>query len=335
MTWETRAERSSNLWLRLMTATYDLFGRRFCEALLYPIAVYFFVTSAETRTASLAYLRRMFPDESRRSLLFLSYLHVLEFSRALLDKFSVWHGDIGFQALSFEGKDELRALVNSGKGAIVLGAHFGNIEVLRAIARDVDGVVVNALMFTKHNPRFNALIESLDPRSRVRIIETDAVTPDLVANLEERLSRGELVALLADRVTPGSPDKTVSVDFLGDMAEIPSGPLILSSLLGRPIFLAFCARVSSGRYRVFFERFSDRISLPRRDRAAMLTEHAQRFARRLEDYCRRYPLQWFNFYDFWRDSARSVDADDRTGEGHGHDPDRYSSGRAEGVDPVN
>jgi predicted LPLAT superfamily acyltransferase len=63
----------------------------------------------------------------------------------------------------------------------------------------------------------------------------------------------------------------------------------------------FCLR-EGGRHRVYFERFAERIELPRRDKEAALAAYAQRYARRLESYCLRDPLQWYNFFDFWAEA---------------------------------
>jgi predicted LPLAT superfamily acyltransferase len=44
--------------------------------------------------------------------------------------------------------------------------------------------------------------------------------------------------------------------------------------------------------------------MPRLDRGkrdAMIRQCAERYAQRLEHYCRLAPFNWFNFYDFWAD----------------------------------
>ena len=47
--------------------------------------------------------------------------------------------------------------------------------------------------------------------------------------------------------------------------------------------------------------FAERIAWAQRtSRDAVIAEHAQRYASRLEHYLRLAPLQWFNFYRFWR-----------------------------------
>ena len=45
--------------------------------------------------------------------------------------------------------------------------------------------------------------------------------------------------------------------------------------------------------------FSERITLPRKEREAALTQYAERFAHALQTRALAYPLNWFNFFDFW------------------------------------
>jgi predicted LPLAT superfamily acyltransferase len=50
---------------------------------------------------------------------------------------------------------------------------------------------------------------------------------------------------------------------------------------------------------IHFELFRQSIRLPRKSRDQALARLAEEYAGRLEHFCRRAPLQWFNFYDFW------------------------------------
>jgi len=86
--------------------------------------------------------------------------------------------------------------------------------------------------------------------------------------------------------------------FLGEPAPFPQGPYILAHLLECRVYLMFCLR-EQGRYRIFFEHFAERIRLPRHEREAALAKWVERYARCLEDYSQRAPLQWYNFFDFW------------------------------------
>jgi predicted LPLAT superfamily acyltransferase len=116
--------------------------------------------------------------------------------------------------------------------------------------------------------------------------------------ISDHVAAGGLVVVAADRV-PVAPEPRITwAPFLGAPAPFPVGAYILASLLKCPTYLMFCLRQDDG-YHVYYELFRESIHLPRRAREAELAELAGAYADRLASYCRRAPLQWFNFYDFW------------------------------------
>ena len=96
---------------------------------------------------------------------------------------------------------------------------------------------------------------------------------------------------------------------MGRPACFPTGPFLLAAAMKRPVYLVFSHYRDPNRYDLYCEPFSDRIVLPRRDRAAGLVEVVQRYAARVEHFARQQPDNWFNFYDFWQ--PRSGAAGDR------------------------
>ena len=123
-----------------------------------------------------------------------------------------------------------------------------------------------------------------------------------------RLSRGEWVAIAADRtpVRPdGQVDRTVRVPFLGKKAPFPIGPYILASLLKCPVCTLFADR--DGRtIRIRARLFSEQIILPRKERDKALVLLAERFAQELQARALAYPLDWFNFFDFWAETSNEA-----------------------------
>ncbi|MFC1665880.1 hypothetical protein ACFL17_09720, partial [Pseudomonadota bacterium] len=51
---------------------------------------------------------------------------------------------------------------------------------------------------------------------------------------------------------------------------------------------------------VRFELFEQHIIIPRQKRTPAICHYAQKFASRLERECMKHPLQWYNFYEFWK-----------------------------------
>ena len=53
------------------------------------------------------------------------------------------------------------------------------------------------------------------------------------------------------------------------------------------------------QYHVGVEFFGKELNFPRKSRQQAYENAAQRFASALEKQVVRFPLQWFNFFDFW------------------------------------
>jgi len=96
-----------------------------------------------------------------------------------------------------------------------------------------------------------------------------------------------------------NPSATIACDFLGETADFPVGPWVLASVLSAPVLLLVCIR-EQGKYHIYFEKLADGGKVPRAERQHFIGQCTEKFARRLEYYVCRQPLQWFNFYDFWR-----------------------------------
>jgi predicted LPLAT superfamily acyltransferase len=163
---------------------------------------------------------------------------------------------------------------------------------------------VNVLMFTRHATRINDFLDGLSEQASrgslpVRIIEVAPGSFQHVTEAKACIERGEVVAILADRVPPGEASRVSEVNFLGGTALLPHGPFKLAALLGCPLLLMTGLRSREKAYEIHVERVADRIALPREGRGEALDELCQAYADRLASYCFRAPYQWFNFYDFW------------------------------------
>jgi predicted LPLAT superfamily acyltransferase len=185
-----------------------------------------------------------------------------------------------------------------GRGALFIGSHLGNLEILRAYADAEQGLAVNALVFSRGAPKLRRLAATVGPRAFDRMIEIDTLGPESVIRLQDKIRAGEHVAIAADRVSVRHKERSVHVPFLGRPAPFPEGPFILASLLACPVYLMFCV-AEGARYRVYVEQFADPLVLPRGERHETLERVIAQYARRLEAHCLLAPTQWFNFFDFW------------------------------------
>jgi predicted LPLAT superfamily acyltransferase len=314
--WSKLPERGSGLGLRIVFTCYRLLGERATQLLLYPVVAYFLLTGSKARTASLAYLRRVHaynadarPAPGWRE----SFRHMLAFAQSGLDKLAAWMGGIDSARIDFPNQAEFERLLASGRGAVLIGSHLGNLEMTRALACKLQKAVINAVVYTDHAQRFNDTLAQANASFGVNLIQVSHLGPDTAIMLRDKIERGELIVIVGDRTPPnegGSSSHVSRIDFLGQPAPFAHGPFILASLLDCPVYLFFCLRESDRgergeRYRIHFEPFAERIALPRNERQKRLQGYLQQYAQRLEAHCLQAPYQWFNFYDFWQQDAAS------------------------------
>ncbi len=310
--WSRLAERGTKLGMRIVAATYRHIGERAALLLLYPIVAYFLLTSGKARRASREYLQRLRArgDIRLRPGWGDSFRHMLAFAQSALDKLAGWLGRFDSARVEFPDREAFDRQLASGRGAVLIGSHLGNLEMTRALASRERRAVINAIVYTDHARRFNEALAQANADYHVRLIQVSRVGPDTAIVLKEKIDRGEVVVIVGDRTPPaeGGAGRSVSeVEFLGQPAPFAHGPFILASLLECPVFLFFCLREGE-RYRIYCEPFADRIVLPRSERMPRLRDYLQQYAHRLEAYCLKAPYQWFNFYDFWRRDTHDAKA---------------------------
>lgn len=303
--WLSVAERGSILGMRFVVWCYRRLGRRFCQLLILPVVLYFFLTDRSGRRASLRYLRRLYARPGGAAALrhrptwWDSFLHYRECGLSILDRVSFWLGRDDDWSIAFHDEGQFASLKEEGRGAIILGAHLGSFDALRVLARR-DQIVVNVVMFIEHARMINSVFQALDRDASLRMIQLDPSSINSVFAIKACIERGEFVALLGDRVGIGDEKRTGPVEFLGDRALLPHGPFLLASLLKCPMVFMVALRAGDGRYQAYAERFAERVVVAGPED---LNELAADYARRLERYCLMAPYQWFNFYDYWRDEA--------------------------------
>jgi predicted LPLAT superfamily acyltransferase len=299
-TWASTGERGAFVGLWILAVVYRLLGRTVCVALMAPLVLYFYVTGTRQRRASLDWLARAKAHGADVEPTHANGLkHAMTFAGAALDRFSAWLGDIGPERVDGIEDAEFVAARADPRGAVVLSAHLGTPEVMRAIATLGDRRGVSILAHSANAAKFGELMARMAPRSTVRIIEVTDLGVGAAMILSSALEQGDWAVILADRVAPGGRSPSVWVPFMGQDAPIPSGPFILASALKCPVYTLFAVR-QKGRFRVRLRKFSERLDFPRKDREAALKVSAADFAAVLKEQAVANPFQWFNFYDFWR-----------------------------------
>jgi len=288
MSWSQKAERGSAFLIGLIVWLARVAGRPLCRLLMYPITFYFVLADGTARRASAEFLGAVRGRKARWRDVF---SHMYSFAATLLDRVYMALGRFDRFEVTIEGLPLVDRALQSGQGCLLLGSHLGSFDLMMLAHRAMESRPVSFMM-------------QMDPRARLRRIagiDEDALNlirlgqPDSYLRAHDALTRGEIVAILADRVDGAAP--SLPAQFLGRPIALPLAPHVLAARSGAQVLMCFGLYEGANRYRIEFVDFGP--AAPRTSRGAMLQPKVDRYAQLLEEYARRYPLNWFNFYPYW------------------------------------
>lgn len=290
--WASRGERGAPFLIRFIAWLARNTGRRATRLLLHPICLYFLLFAPRARRSSAAFLTRVRRRPARLSEV---YRHIHTFAATILDRVFFLTDRSDLFDIRFQGLEQLTEARAQGRGVILLGAHFGSFDAMRALAASHGDLPLKVLMYKGVGGRVAQVLDRLNPTV------TDSIIPlggaDGMLRVHEWLRGGGLVGILADRITHG--DKTWPVDFLDGRPALPGGPWLLAALTGASVVMFAGIHRGGNRYEVRFRHLSSGVQLPRKDREAAIGPLVQGYASVLDDWVREDPYNWFNFYDYW------------------------------------
>jgi KDO2-lipid IV(A) lauroyltransferase len=185
--------------------------------------------------------------------------------------------------------------LKAGTGAILVSPHLGNWELGGLGLADM-GYKVNVLTFREPDEKVNELREAVRLERGIGFIyvDRDDTSPLAIIEAVNALRRNEVLALLGER--DGSSN-TISMEFFGRPTDFPVGAAHLALASGAPVIPVFVP-LENGKYATLME---DAIFFKgsHGHHAEAIREGMAELVAVFERYIRRYPDQWYNFYDFW------------------------------------
>jgi predicted LPLAT superfamily acyltransferase len=196
-------------------------------------------------------------------------------------------------SFEFDGEENLIKMANAGEGGLLLSAHAGNYEIAGHLLKRLN-TTVNLVMFDGEQEQIKAYLEKVTGKRQLNLI---LIKNDLshIYAINEALKKKELVTMHADRFVEGN--KTITRNFMGKPAPFPLGPFVLATTFKVPVSFVFAFKDSSRHYHLFA---SPAIRYAEGNRKEQLDHVIGDYVRAVEEKVHQYPLQWYNYYDFWR-----------------------------------
>ena len=292
--WLGARERGSTLLLRCMVFVSLRVGRTLSRGLLYGIVGYFFLFAPGARRHSRRYLRLAL---GRRPSARDRFRQILYFATCIHDRVFLINEQYDRFHITIEGEPLVRAQLDAGRGAFLLGAHLGSFELMRSLGQHQRGLHVSMAMYERNAKKMKTVLAAINPRANPDIIALGEI--DAMLRIAERLDRGAFVGVLGDRTLGEEAVQAVTV--LGERAYLPVGPMRAAAVLRRPVLFMAGLYRGNNRYHVVFAQVADFSAIPAGGRDAAVRTAIERYAALLDRCCRTDPYNWFNFFDFWRE----------------------------------
>lgn len=290
-------QRGTALGHKIILFIYNIFGYRFVVFILNFVALYYVLFTPSVRR----YLQSYYDNQGMKLTNKLYFIHIKSFAISIFDRFvsRIDTDELTFKWHSVDTVEEIR------DGAVMLLSHVGSWagvsnakDAFPSGLKDASGSIIKKFplvnMVMKENTKEDISdIETSSKRENEEILNIiDLNQGAIVANIQiaNALIRKEIVGLMADRVM--NAKQTVEVNFFNSRVKINQNPFKIAFKSKKTLVTIFMMKTSRQNYTIYLDLIQ----------AGSIEEMAQDYAIMLEDMMKKYPEQWYNFYDFFKGS---------------------------------
>ncbi len=252
------------------------------------VAFYYFTFLKKSNKAIFYYFHQKLglPFLKSKRMVYMSYF---TFGQTIIDKVAISAGLRNRFTYEFDGIDILKQLLEEKKGGVLISAHIGNFEIAEHFFGEIDfDCQINLVTTDREHSVIKEYLESVTQKSSIKFI---LIKEDMshIFEINNALSRNELICFTGDRYFEGS--KCLTAPLLNEEANFPAGPFLIASRLKVPVVFVYVMKEANLHYHLFARVANTK----HRDEKALLGAYIES----VESMLMKYPLQWFNYFDFW------------------------------------
>jgi KDO2-lipid IV(A) lauroyltransferase len=195
------------------------------------------------------------------------------------------------QYVRAKGLDKLDRALQKGKGVLALTGHVGNWELMAGYIA-MKGYTLNVVGAPIYDPRLDDLVVNNRLQSGMKYIARGSATREII----RALRRNEIVGLLIDQDTKHVDG--VFVNFLGEKAYTPVGPVILAMKTQAAIVPMAIHIQNDNTHLVEIDEELDLIFTE--DEQYNRIHNTQICSDAIEKFIRKYPTQWVWMHQRWK-----------------------------------
>ncbi len=284
-TWEGKS-RGTVFGYRIFIFLIKHIGINVAYGLLFFVALYYFFFTPKQTRAIYRYFRER-RGYSRTKSLTSACRNYFVFGQTIIDKVAINAGLAHRYTYEFDGIEHIRQLARDDSAGILISAHVGNFEVAQFFMGEFDKKI-HLVTTDEERQAIKSYLASImaKPKTDFIIIKDDL---SHIFEINGVIADKGMICFTGDRFKPHT--KTLQETFLGKLAHFPSGPFLISSRLRTPVLFVYVMREPNKHYHLYARK----AEFDNRDAQSLL----RAYTASMEEILRKYPLQWFNYYDFW------------------------------------
>lgn len=254
------------------------------------VSFYYFLFSTKSSKSIYQYFRKRLSYSKAKSVMSI-YKSYLTLGRILIDRVAISTGLRNKFTYTHDGIEHIDELLKKNQGGILISGHVGNFEIAHYFLENRYSINKISMVTTRDEQQ--SILDYMDSIVIKSQLEFILVKDDMshIFEIHAALDRGGLVVFTGDRYLPGT--KTITGKLLGKEADFPLGPYQLASRLNMPVLFVYVMKETRKHYNLYARK----AEFKARDAQGLLNEYTQS----MEWIIKKYPLQWFNFFDFWKD----------------------------------
>lgn len=226
----------------------------------------------------------------RTKSLWKTYVNHCMFAQLVVDRFAMYAG----KAFDFKvvGMEHISNLIEGPDSFIMMSSHIGNYE-LAGYTFKAAKKRLNVLLFSGEKA---SVMENRNRMFEENNIGMIPVMDDMshLFEINRVLSDGEMLGVLSDRMN-GS-QKSLKRRFLGGDILLPQGPFSIAVMKSVPVVAVDVIKTASKQYTAYITPLPYEAEATR---AVQIDQLSQAYVENMERTVRRYPTQWYNYFEYW------------------------------------
>jgi predicted LPLAT superfamily acyltransferase len=257
------------------------------------VAFYYFLFLKKSNQAIFYYFHNKLGNSYFKSKLMV-YQSYFTFGQTIIDKIAISAGLRNRFTYEFDGVDILNQLLKEKKGGVLISAHIGNFEIAEHFFGEIDfDCQINLVTTDREHSVIKEYLETVTQKSSIKFI---FIKDDMshIFDINNALSRNELICFTGDRYFEGT--KCLTAPIFEEEANFPAGPFLIASRLKVPVVFVYVMKEANLHYHLYARRAEAKY----RDEKGLLATYIES----VESMLKIYPLQWFNYFNFWYKSEK-------------------------------